>query len=70
MTFSKICACCGREIELPVTKDQFDRLSKASQSDELIQDVASDVAPEWREMFISGTCPECWDAMFADDDEE
>ena len=69
MTFSKICACCGREIELPVTKDQFDRLSRASQSDELIQDVAPDVAPEWREMFISGTCPECWDAMFASDEE-
>jgi hypothetical protein len=69
MTFSKICACCGREIELPVTKDQFDRLFRASQSDELIQDVAPDVAPEWREMFISGTCPECWDAMFVADEE-
>jgi hypothetical protein len=35
----------------------------------LIQDAMPDVSRDMREMFISGTCPKCWDAMFNNEDE-
>lgn len=37
----------------------------------LVQDAFPYVAPEHREwLFVSGTCPECWDTMWADYVEE
>jgi hypothetical protein len=35
----------------------------------LVQDAFPEVPKEYREMFISGTCPKCWDDMFNNEDE-
>jgi hypothetical protein len=35
-----------------------------------IQDVLSDLTAEEREMLISGTHPDCFDSLFADDEDE
>jgi len=35
-----------------------------------IQDILPNLEPEYREMFISGMCPKCWDKMIGDDEEE
>ena len=32
-----------------------------------IQDIFPDLEPEWREMFISNMCPNCWKKTFGDD---
>lgn len=35
----------------------------------LVQDVLPNLSPSERERFISGICPDCWDAMFDFDSE-
>lgn len=35
-----------------------------------IQDIIPNVSPAYREMFISGICPECWDKMFGCEETE
>jgi hypothetical protein len=35
-----------------------------------VQEAFPEVPKEYREMFISGTCPECWERMFGNDDDE
>ena len=33
-----------------------------------IQDILPNLAPEYREMFISGMCPKCWKDTFGDEE--
>lgn len=35
-----------------------------------IQDILPNLEPEYREIFISGICPKCWDKMFGDEEDE
>ena len=35
-----------------------------------IQDILPNLEPEYREIFISGICPECWNNMFGGEDDE
>ena len=35
-----------------------------------IQDILSNMDPSYREMFISGICPKCWNKMFGEDEME
>lgn len=35
-----------------------------------IQDTLPNLEPEYRELFISGICPKCWDKMIGDEDED
>lgn len=30
-----------------------------------VQDIFPYLSPDWREMLISGTCPECWKEIYA-----
>ena len=61
------CVVCGK-IHEPVILDaeKYYRWKDG----ECIQDVFPEMTKEQREILISGTCPECWDALFPEEDEE
>lgn len=54
----------SESIEVPV--DGFQRW----QSGELIQNAMPELDADKREQLISGTCPKCWDELFASDEDE
>ena len=58
------CRNCGVDyIMTGFSKEQHDRLWNRDETKELIQDILPEVAPEWRELFKSHTCPKCWKKM-------
>lgn len=57
----KTCIYCGRNTEISVTDEQAKEL--ASPQRRHIQDILPDLAPEIREMFISGLCSSCYDYL-------
>ena len=61
------CPQCGETKEIEVTSDEYDRLADG---DGHIQDILPDVSPDDREMFLSGFCSKCWNAMFGGPEEE
>lgn len=65
--FSKVCIYCGIESWFRITEKQYEAWIT---NDGYIQDVFPNMTNQEREVMISGTHPECWDAMFAFDDEE
>ena len=62
----KRCPVCDAQVMLEVEAAKFRRW----QQGELAQMVWPDWTVELREMLISGTHPECWVTLFADEDEE
>ena len=60
------CLGCGQSTWFTVTEDEFTRI----QAGEHIQRVLPHFSAEDREMLISGTCPDCWEEMFAEDEDE
>lgn len=70
-TVEVTCPVCRNAKQIEVGEAGLKRLEE---SDMLIQRAIPHVAPELREMLISGTCPDCFKAMFAafeeDEDEE
>lgn len=55
---------------MPLAEEVITRLNNRFASGELIQDILPAMSLEQREMIITGTHPECWDAMFAYLDED
>lgn len=62
----KVCLTCGKKVVIPVTSEKFFELEAKADK---IQNIAPDLAPEYREMFVSGICPDCWDVMIGDEPE-
>lgn len=64
--FTKNCMHCGKDSEITITLTQYVSwvINNAH-----IQDVFPEMSNEDREVLISGTHPNCWKEMFADDDE-
>ena len=60
------CTCCAKEYLMGTTKSGF----LAWLEGEMIQDAMPDMVREYREMFISGTCPRCWHEIFATDEDD
>ena len=62
------CTCCGNDYLIGTTLSGY----TAWRNGTLMQDAMPDMPKEYREMFISGTCPSCWADMFGsfDDDDE
>jgi len=58
------CSDCGKPINLPVTEDQ---VSAWKSSGLLIQKSFPQLTDNERELLISGTCGECFDALFNQD---
>lgn len=61
------CRLCSQTKTIEVGEVGLQRLEEGNH---LIQRAIPNVAPELREMLISGTCPECFKKMFAFMDEE
>ena len=58
------CSSCGEEKIVPMTEEQYIRLDEGLSVGMHIQDAVPDLKPEWREMFISGICPDCLNKIF------
>lgn len=61
----KICPFCAAENELELTESQL----KAYDDGNLVQNVFPDKSADWREMFITGICPKCWDSQIVPSEE-
>lgn len=55
------CRRCGQIVKLRVYPIDIDRYNTEGL---LAQDAFPYLAPEKREILISGVCPDCWDDMF------
>ena len=62
------CSFCGSEHTIEMTMAQFNELQSPHRRH--IQDIIPELAPEMRELFISGMCPMCWDKLFGFEDED
>ena len=60
ITLKIICNICGEEFDVDVFSDDY--LSWLD--GELAQNAFPYLAPEARELLISGICPQCWKNMF------
>jgi hypothetical protein len=61
------CVMCDHVVEIPVTEDELLRWNSYKNS---VQEQFPNLAPELREMFISGICPKCWNDLFPPEEEE
>lgn len=57
----KECVMCKEKTTITLTLKEAERISEGK---ELIQNIVPNMAPELREMFISGVCGKCFDNMF------
>lgn len=60
-TISKKCMTCDYQLDLPVTDEQYEKLTNGNAH---IQDVLSHVNPDDRELLVSGICGKCFDKIF------
>ena len=60
---TKTCKTCGKNVEIPCDGKTFFALKNWKRRCS-IQGIAPNLSPEYREMFISGICPECWNRIF------
>ena len=66
------CKLCKKDVEIPLTESQYDRLDDCLSNgayDGMVCRAVPDLAPEYREMYISGFCPECFSKIFEPFDE-
>ena len=57
----RFCRECGTDyIMTGFSDDQAVRLLKRYETKEHIQDIIPNVPAEWRELFVGGMCPKCW----------
>lgn len=65
MTIKVQCRWCNKEKELEVPAEGY---MKWEVGNVHIQDALPQLSPSDRELLISGTCPECWDRMFPEEE--
>lgn len=63
------CRCCGANVPLKVYQKDYEEF-KYSPHRRHVQDIFPYLTPQDREMFISQTCPTCWEDMFPSEDED
>lgn len=61
------CRICGNVHPVLVDATAYDRWANREL---LAQEAFPHLSPAARELLISRTCPECWDEMFGQDEEE
>jgi hypothetical protein len=59
------CRKCGKTFEFPTFREDFERFEKG----EHIQYVLPYISPEYRELMLSGYCPDCWKEIMESDEE-
>lgn len=52
-------------LKIPCTIELFNKI--INRGNKYIQDVAPGMMPEYRELFISGYCPTCWNEIFKEE---
>ena len=62
------CSFCNAKHVIEMTMAQFNELQSPHRRH--IQDIMPELAPEMRELFISGMYPKCWNKLFSFEDEE
>ena len=62
------CRFCNAKYTIEMATAQFNELQSPNRRH--IQDIIPELAPEMRELFISGMCPKCWDKLFSFENEE
>ena len=62
------CGFCNAKYAIEMTTAQFNELQSPHRRH--IQDIMPKLAPEMRELFISGMCLKCWNKMFEFEDED
>lgn len=60
------CLGCGQTTFFSMTQAQYNAWRRG----EHVQLIFPEWSPEDRELLISGTCPSCWEEMWAEEDEE
>ena len=61
---TKPCMNCGTQgVVVLETEEQSTRINNRHATGESIQDIVPEMDPALREQIISGTHPECWDAL-------
>lgn len=63
---SPACDGCGDWVTFTATVEQFARWKQGGH----VQLIFPDWSPEDRERLISGTCPSCWEEMWAEEEED
>ena len=61
------CPHCSKINNIYMSKKKYDEY--INQKD-LIQNIFPDITPQEREILISGICPDCWNEIFSNNDEE
>ena len=60
------CSRCEKFVEIPgVNEDKNQAILIGRAFGLKMMDLAPELPAEYREMYISGICPTCWDSMFA-----
>jgi hypothetical protein len=49
---------------MPVFKVDLEEYNKG---EKLVQECFPYISPEYRELLISGMCPECWDKLYSEE---
>lgn len=62
------CTCCAMFVTLTVTTASIEEYLQPNRP--FVQKIWPDMPASLQEMFVSGTCPKCWDEMFAGLDED
>lgn len=61
VTVKRRCSWCKKIINIPLDATEYARYVVSNQP---IQQAMPSLTAEWREMFVSGTCPTCWKRIF------
>ena len=64
--YSCQCGVCKKNVVFEAPVEFIEAVNDINKRNECIQNLpgAGEVAPEYREMFISKICPTCWDKIF------
>ena len=62
------CHVCGEDIELHVYEKDVEEYMSPNRRH--VQDIFPYLSAPERELLLSHICPNCWDMMFEDDEEE
>lgn len=66
MIRTDICQVCGQDSVVAVSDESYEKLKAGA----FVQEAFPELSPGDRELLISGMHPECWDSLFADDEED
>lgn len=63
------CVSCGKTHTIYVNREDYEEYYN-SEHRRYIQDIFPYLTPQERELLISGVCPQCWENIFSEDEDE